>query len=95
MTSRFGSSRTAAFLLAIIVLGALVATAVAQGTQSPAGGDIIAGTTSPWRNARFVLYAYAVVWVGVALYLWRLTNIARRLSREVDRIEKAARDNRG
>lgn len=70
-----------------------VAAAVAAQSQGAtvAAGAVIAGQVSPWRNAQFVLYAYGAVWVGLALYLWRLAGLARRLSREVSRLEAAAR----
>jgi|GEM_PF-1188414 len=83
MVTRYDTLRSFAFVLALLVVGCVAATALAQ------PGDTIAQQTSPWRNAHFVLYAYGAVWVGLVLYVWRLASLARRLDREVRKLERA------
>jgi len=79
-----------AYLSPLVAVGCAVGTAIAQPAAPGDTGAILAGAASPWRNAHFVLYAYGAVWVGLALYLWRLASLARRLSREIDRLETSA-----
>ena len=76
-------------LVAVAVLAVCSTVALAQQAGASAAGDFIAGQTSPWRSAHFVLYAYGAVWVGLALYVWRLAGLARRLGRELEHLEGA------
>lgn len=36
----------------------------------------------------YVGAAYAVVWILLLLYLWRLTNMARKLAQRVEELER-------
>ena len=85
MNTRYAHIRLV--LVACLVVGLTIATAIAQPNTGASGGDILAGAVSPWRNAHFVLYAYGAVWGGLALYVWRLASLARRLGRDIDRLE--------
>ena len=70
----------------LIVSGLLVA-GVAY-AQSVGSGDLVAGQISPWRNARFVILAYGVIWGILVLYLLRLRGMVKALVEDVKSIKR-------
>ena len=61
----------------------------ASATLAAETGDVIAGQPSPWASAHFVLAAYAVILVGLVLYVLRLSSMARGIRREMEALREA------
>lgn len=80
-------TRSTRFISLALAVGLTASIALGQ-----PGGDMIAGQMSPWRSAHFVLWAYGLVWAGLALYVWRMASLTHRLEKQVNDLEQASRD---
>ena len=67
----------------------LLLTCVGGGAaQSADAGAVIAGQSSPWQNAHFVLIAYGAIWGILVLYIIRLRNMIQTLKKDLDTLSE-------